>query len=424
LLGRSILLVAQISPPSNVVAARRVAGLAKYLSRLGHSITVLTSRRSGEGAVEGAVATVRTADLAASGLNWRRSSRGFSTGDAPTGAAHGIEAHVIPDMALVTWLPFCLPRARSLVAANKFDCVITTSPPASTHVVGWWLRRSGIRWIADFRDGWTFDPQRAPWPMAWERRLDERLESSVLRRTDMVFGVTRPLVQDLRMRLGADARLLSNGYDPENDAEIETASVARLVSAERHSLVHTGRAGIAGRSPAAVLEAVRILLTREPDLAERLEIVFAGSLSAEEHQLLADPALLGTARAVGTLPHPQALALQRVADSLLLLPVGWAGPSVATGKLFEYLTAGPPILVIGKGSEAARIVRETGTGIAADEPPEIAAAIARLIGGFTTCRQPEEIGRYSWELLGRRASDLVEEACGHQLVGQTQEATG
>jgi hypothetical protein len=240
----------------------------------------------------------------------------------------------------------------------------------------------------------------------------------------MVMGVTRPIVDDLRTRLGVDARLLTNGYDPEEAAGIEAASVAALISPGRHSLVHTGRAGIAGRSPAAVLEAVRILLTREPDLPERLEIVFAGSLSAEEKRLLADPALRGIARAVGTLPRPQVLALQRVADSLLVLPVGSAGASVATGKLFEYLAAGPPILVIGSISEAARIVKETGTGIAADQPPEIAAAIAGLLDGFTTRRQPEEIGRYSWELLGRRASELVEEVCGTQVVGQRHEAEG
>jgi len=38
--GRSILLAAQYSPPSFVVAARRVAGMTKYFARLGHRVTV------------------------------------------------------------------------------------------------------------------------------------------------------------------------------------------------------------------------------------------------------------------------------------------------------------------------------------------------------------------------------------------------
>ena len=51
---RSILLVAQVAPPSTLVAARRVAGFTKYLARLGHRVTVLTSRVSGDGPIEGA----------------------------------------------------------------------------------------------------------------------------------------------------------------------------------------------------------------------------------------------------------------------------------------------------------------------------------------------------------------------------------
>ena len=72
-MGRSILLVAQLSPPSELSAARRVAGLAKYLDRLGHRITVLTSLSSGRGPVAGA-RVVRTRDLMVSRLNWRRQS--------------------------------------------------------------------------------------------------------------------------------------------------------------------------------------------------------------------------------------------------------------------------------------------------------------------------------------------------------------
>src|SRR4051794_23949460 len=70
--GRSILLVAQLSPPSTLVAARRVAGLTKYLSRLGCAVTVLTSGASGEGPIEGAEHVVRTQDALTSPLNWRR----------------------------------------------------------------------------------------------------------------------------------------------------------------------------------------------------------------------------------------------------------------------------------------------------------------------------------------------------------------
>jgi hypothetical protein len=58
----SLLYVSQIAPPSPLVAARRVAGLSKYLARLGYDVTVLASDLSGEGEIEGA-RVVRTHDL-------------------------------------------------------------------------------------------------------------------------------------------------------------------------------------------------------------------------------------------------------------------------------------------------------------------------------------------------------------------------
>ena len=71
---RSLLLVAQYAPPSPLIAARRIGGLTKYLGRLGFRITVLTSRMSGDGDIDGADRVVRTGDLLTSRLNWRRAS--------------------------------------------------------------------------------------------------------------------------------------------------------------------------------------------------------------------------------------------------------------------------------------------------------------------------------------------------------------
>jgi glycosyltransferase involved in cell wall biosynthesis len=156
-----------------------------------------------------------------------------------------------------------------------------------------------------------------------------------------------------------------------------------------------------------------VLVDREPDVAARLEVVFAGTVSEEEHRLLAAPQLRQIVRAVGTLPRGQALALQQAADSLLVVAAGSSERGMATGKLFEYLTAGPPILVVGQRSEAARIVDETRTGLAvpADDPAAIAAGIAQLVKGVVPPRRPDAVARYSWPTLAEQASGLIEEVC-------------
>ena len=104
----------------------------------------------------------------------------------------------MPDLAVVTWLPFVLPRALSLARKEQFDVLLTSSPPQSAHLVGLALARRGLPWIAELRDGWTFEPPRAPWPSRAQRRLDASLERRVARRANAMIGVTEPIVADLK----------------------------------------------------------------------------------------------------------------------------------------------------------------------------------------------------------------------------------
>ena len=402
-MSRSLLLVAQLAPPSTLVAARRVAGMTKYLARLGYRVTVLTSGLTGGGDIEGAKTVIRTGDLMSTRLNWRRGH--FDALGGGAGAAYGrpspLEEVVVPDLAVVTWLPFALAAARRV---RGIDCVVTSSPPPSAHVVGAMLRRRGVSWIAELRDGWTFEPPHPAFPTALQRAADRALERGLLRRADAVVAVTRPIVDDARERLGVRAELVTNGFDPEEPIP-EVA--AGLLDPARHSLVHTGRMAIARSTPAPLLDALRLL---PPEVAERIDVVFAGPLSQDEQALLAAPDIRGRVRAVGALPRLQALALQRAADSLLIVTEGSSRRSVATGKIFEYLAAGRPILVLGDQTEAARIVAETGSGIStsAADPGEIARALERLLAGDLPARDEQAVAEYRYDAVAARLAAVID----------------
>ena len=398
--GHSILLVAQLTPPSPLSGARRPAALAKYLQRRGHRVTVLTSLASGHGEITGAQHLVRTRDVLASRLNWRRGHFDAIQGrqQAAASASSPLEAIVVPDLGLAGWLPFALPRALGLARRERFDCVITTSPPQSAHLIGAALRQAGVPWIADLRDGWTYDPPRPPWPTALQDAADRALERALLARADRIVAVTAPIADDLAQRLGRHVEVITNGFDPDEAVGDEDG----LLTPDRFSLVHTGRAGVSGRSPRALVEGLVELRRRDPAAAARLEVVFAGPATAEEQALLADDRLGGMARSVGMLERDRALALQRAADGLLVIAQGASARSVATNKLFEYLAARRPVLVLGDQSEAARIVADTQSGIAAsDDPADIAAALTRLVGGEI---RPGgvDLDQFAWPALAER----------------------
>ena len=364
-------------------AARRAAGLTKYLARLGHSVTVLTSVMCGSGPVAGAVRTVRARDLLVSPLNWRRSSFAALRGEnaqAPA-APSALAAWVIPDLEIVGWIPFALPRALSLVRREHFDCVITSSPPQSAHLIGLALQQRGIPWVADLRDGWSFEPGGERFPPGRRRELDRALEEAVLSRADGAVGVTPPIAEDLRARVNPRAVTITNGFDPDEFESAATVARKAPVSGDRFTVAYTGTLAYGGASPRPLLDGVRRLRDRDPQAAAKLQLVFAGPLSGTDLQELKAPDLTGVVRVVGALPRGDALALQRAADALALFVDG-RRPSIATGKLYEYLASGRPIVVIGEGSVAARIVADVGAGlvVASDDPDGTADALAALVG--------------------------------------------
>ena len=407
----SVLLVAQIAPPSTLVAARRVAATAKYLGRAGYRVTVLTSHVSGEGPIDGAQQVMRTKDAMTSGLNWRRKHFEALDGSGESYKAPSrLASVVVPDLSLGTWVPFALTAAVRLARSHRFDCVLTSSPAPSVHLVGLALRRHGIPWIAELRDGWTFEPPHPPWPLRIQQSADRTLERRVLRRADAVIAVTRPIVADLRQRLGVDAQLITNGYDPE-DLPSEPARPDPLLDADRHSLVHTGRLSFGGRTLGPMLEGVRIAKAEDPEVADRLEVVLAGSSTDEESHLFAAPDLADTVRYVGWLDRPRALELQRAADSLLVVTGTGSQRSIATGKLFEYLAAQRPILVLGVETEAARIVAEADAGFAApvSDARAIAGALRRLVTDSPPAPRPERILDYAYPSLVERLAGVIDD---------------
>jgi glycosyltransferase involved in cell wall biosynthesis len=329
-------------------------------------------------------------------LNWRRRHYEALTGRAPAAysAPSRLQDVVVPDLSVATWLPFLLPRARSVSGA---DVAITSSPPPSVHFAG---RALQAGWIAELRDGWTFEPPRQAWPLALQRRTDAAFERRTLSRASAVVAVTQPIVDDLRDRLGIDAHLITNGFDPEESPP----PLGGVLDAGRHSLVHTGRMSMAGSSPKPLLEALRRID------ASRLEVVFAGPLAADEAELLAAPDLAGVVKTLGPLDRDEALGLQRAADSLLVVTEGPSRSSVATGKLYEYLAARKPILVLGEGTAAAETVSSLGTGVvvSSDDPEAIAEGLRRLVMGGPQASDTAAIEPFSYQRLAAQMAEVIE----------------
>ncbi len=407
---RRLLLVAYFYPPCRDTGVLRPAAMAKWLRRLGHEVTVLTTSAYGGLADDATDDVVRTADV----QRWRARLAGRdSIGamfDWPTysGRPHPLSRVLVPEALVAAWLPFARSRALRLARQRPFDCVITTSPPESAHAVGLALRRRGVPWVADVRDGWTFESLRPEYPTAAQRRLDERLERRWLGGADAVVCVSEPAAADLRRREIATPRLVPNGWDPESAPE--AVSSTGLLDPYRRSIVYTGRFGSYGRDPRALVAALAGLARSDRGAAAKLELVIAGPLTADEAALFATDVSPARIVRAGSLERDRALALQREADALLLV----AQPTrsqLLNIKLFEYLASGAPILALAAGTEAGRVAGELGAEVvAADDPAAITAALARVAAGELAAPAPDAIAPYTYPAPAEGMAAAVEAA--------------
>ena len=305
---------------------------------------------------------------------------------------------LVPDPS-VTFNLTAIPAAIRLVRREGIDAVITTSPPGSIHLVGAAVRRAtGARWLADLRDPLVaFQHRRADTAATRAREAtNERLARLVARQADAISCVSQAIAEEMHaFEPRGVVRTIPNGCDFDDFAGIE------YERAERFRITHTG--GFFGkRDPKPFLEALA---------GSGLDVVarFVGDFRTSDREWAESRGLGDRLELVPYAPHAEALRLQRDSEALLLLipEAGGRGKGVLSGKVFEYLAAGRPILaVVPPDGAAAELIRETGAGVvvAPDDVEGMKRALADLHARF------EEHGLLSVELprdvkerLSRRA---------------------
>ena len=422
--SRRILAVSYYFPPSPLAGAHRWESMAEALRELGHEVTVVTTGASGELGTDSPW-VVRTGDLQTSSTLRRLLRRPQQTpaeqagasmvGFDPAQSSRIFTRGLVPDSWVLTWLPYLIPVARRVVRERHIDVVVTNGPPDSTHLLGLALGRRRPAWIADFDDGWRYEAIMGPWPTRVQDRLDSTLERRVVSSAEAVVGITEPIARDFRERYACVAYDIPSGWDAAKlDADVASAAPPKL-SADFVNLVHTGSLSVPERrDPRGLFRALESMVARDPGVAERLRLTLVGAITGHDRRILdgLSPAVRGVVQEVGFVPKPQALALQRAADALLLISTG-PHQQVVTAKLAEYLLAERPILAVSSENAAARIIRETRTGVvvAPDDVDALADALqscldGRLAAGF----QPRGLERYVQPAPAKEFAAVIEAA--------------
>ena len=436
---RRILFHSYHFPPTGGSGAQRPARMVRYLPELGYEPVVVTAPGPTEERWTPTDVTLAS-DLPSETVV--RRLQGPEPASS-TGWRHRAER----------WLRVRDPWTRSWIegstqlgieAAREADVELIYAwmqPYASAEAAVQIARAIDRPWVADLGDPWALDEMMI-YPTGLHRRLELRLMRRVLGTAAAIVMSTPEAAKRVRAafpELGDKIVLaIPNGFDADDftgepptrsdDAfrivhtgylHTELGYRQRRTAALRRLLGGSVRGvDILSRSHVFLIEAVEQVRREHSELAERLEIHFAGVLSERD---LAVARRSPATRILGFVSHDEALALMRTADLLFLpmhdLPEGERA-TVVPGKTYEYLASGRPILAPAPEGDARDLLRAAGTALLC-RPTDVNGIAAAIVQAYELSRSgvpahpPDELLQsYEYRGLAGRLASVFDQLLG------------
>lgn len=262
-----------------------------------------------------------------------------------------------PDTQL-GWVPFAFLKGFSEIKRNKPEAIVAPTHPSSGIVAYLLSKATGVPYLLDFADGWTDNPYLST-PSHLHRRGHKILERIVVGNADAVTVYSTNLAQKFSLRypqLKNKIDVLPNGFDEDDFKDIVPIERPQI----KKRIVYMGSLYVHQETNfKTFLSALKSL----PDsLLSDLEVLFIGNHYPEADNLVNRYGLEHQIQFMGYLPHTVALSYLLSADATLLF-IKPDDYTMVTGKIFEYLYAGKPILAcVEPRSEGANILVEAGFG--------------------------------------------------------------
>jgi len=374
---KRILLVSHHFPPDSAVGGIRTAKFAKYLPRFGWEPVVLTVKEDYHPSIDDLIKEEPTYPVIRSAFvrnqsHYYRKLKRLLFGDAvlKPSALPGLDIDnrkatlrdwfnavtAFPDED-TGWIPFAFFQGRKAIRDFDIECVFSSGPPHSTHLLGAWLAKSArIPWIADFRDPYFLGNRKNP---AYEK-LDKRLEAYFMSRASFVLSTTQRLTDELMRRYPAHEHkfvTLPNGYDPDDFLNVPLDRATRFAISYLGTLYRS-------RNPEPVLRAIASLIEEEKLDRGRVALRFIGDCAyaagrpmealASEHHLTDNVEILPWVS--------KRQAFEIMAQSHVLLLLAENQELMIPAKVYDYLGAGADVLALTEDGATADLLREVGQG--------------------------------------------------------------
>lgn len=376
---KKVLIITYYWPPAGGPGVQRVLKFAKYLPEFGWQPVILTVENGEYPAIDESLLNEIPNDIK---VYKTKTLEPFFFYKKLTGSNENIPTHVlskskgekltqkltrwiranvfIPD-ARIGWKPYLVNEGKKIIKNEKPDLIFSSSPPHSLQIGAKKLvEKSGLKWVADFRDPWTDGFWQKELPRTnYALKKDLQYEKEVLSSADFVTTVSESIIQLFQNKIKNNYSAIPNGYD-----EIDFSGVIKTKPG-KFRITYTGSLRLS-QIPYKFFEALKDI--KENQLAEKIKITFVGTMHPDAIELINKLGLNDFINIVNYMPHQDVINYTVNSEMLLLsIPNTKNNEGILTGKLFEYIGSKNFILGFGpQEGDAAKIINELKCGVMLD----------------------------------------------------------
>jgi hypothetical protein len=252
-------------------------------------------------------------------------------------------------------IPSAIKNGRKILGHTECDAIVVNIDPHAAGYAGRVLAgESGLPLVLDFRDPWSVCELRRPMRPAPVRKLTDRLEHSMIRRSSAVILNTETALSDYRSHYC--------DLDPElftcirNFGDRELTNHGRKPDLPFKSILFMGnlRRFIDGFE---MLDVLRKLKDKGHS-SDTLRLVISGQILPETLDRASELGVSDMIHPLDPVPYTEVFPLMSSAD--ILLVIAHRSSQRIPAKFYDYATSGKPILAVSRNEELNHLVRQCG----------------------------------------------------------------
>lgn len=395
---RKVLIITYYWPPSGGAGVQRWLKFSKYLRDFGWEPIIYTPENPEAPAIDNSlekdipegITIIKRPIIEPYSVYKRfvgmkpgdKVNAGFLQEKEKPGIAEGLAVWLrgnffIPD-ARRFWIRPSVKFLKEYLKNHPVDAIVSTGPPHSMHLIALQIHNKlNIPWLADFRDPWTgIDFYHQLRLTLFADKLHHKLERKVLTSATAITVVSQDMVNEFNGIVKREYKLVTNGYDAQDIRPLPQNQLDK-----KFTLSHIGSIN-ASRNPVGLWKVLSEMVKLQPDLATVLQIKLVGKVDIGVLKSIEQNGLTSCLSRIEYMPHQDVMhEIQKSQVLLLLINNTPNAKGILTGKVFEYLGSGRPILSIGpEDGEAAVILKDCDAGQTAGYENE--DAMRRIISDY------------------------------------------